>query len=299
MVDDSNDDKLLEEEARYKFWLGRAGGLDDTLFRKINTSQPVRLNDEQRHQIRERFLDLLRIQLDTWFEFEDDESLLDDLKPNLRNYFKQEIKIAMDRRQQGSHPKRQWKPQKYAGLNKFEEILNTIEELPSGISDIDSPYPHYFYEFVYLYFAENLRQALSDSNVSLPKGFIRDLLSDMLGRIADIETMKAWNYNFWDNLEYDLYDYELGDYQDPGVPKTFLRLTDKILANEEIFDLVKHYHKAQLDVTEDLVKSMMEAFPINKIDSYEIKQDYYWALGDNRDDSLDSRFWGFVPFNHI
>ena len=39
-----------------------------------------------------------------------------------RIFSQQEIKIAMDRRQQESHPKRQWKPQKYAGLNKFEEI---------------------------------------------------------------------------------------------------------------------------------------------------------------------------------
>ena len=35
----------------------------------------------------------------------------------------------------------------------------------------------------------------------------------------------------------------------------------------------------------------IEGKPVN---SYTIKKDYYFMMGDNRDDSMDSRYWGLV-----
>jgi signal peptidase I len=36
-----------------------------------------------------------------------------------------------------------------------------------------------------------------------------------------------------------------------------------------------------------------------KVTSYTFKQNYYWMMGDNRHNSEDSRYWGYVPEDHI
>lgn len=64
--------------------------------------------------------------------------------------------------------------------------------------------------------------------------------------------------------------------------------------------IIEVYEGSELGIDNTITQNGTEVLLNgNPITEYTFKMDYYWMMGDNRNNSEDARTWGYVPYNHV
>jgi signal peptidase I len=90
------------------------------------------------------------------------------------------------------------------------------------------------------------------------------------------------------------YKWNVDNYGPIWIPKKG-ETTPLTLENLPLYErIIGHYEGNKLEVKDSIIYINGELAT-----NYTFAMDYYWLMGDNRHNSLDARYWGYVPEDHV